>query len=84
MDMRSRRRFVNGMMMAAAASPMLFAQQVMLRAVLLHQTEFRAQVPPEVVATTQLVCRVQGQRALCGSPGRDPMTAFRMPIIQPS
>jgi enamine deaminase RidA (YjgF/YER057c/UK114 family) len=27
MDMRSRRRFVNGMMMAAAASPMLFAQQ---------------------------------------------------------
>jgi enamine deaminase RidA (YjgF/YER057c/UK114 family) len=27
MDMRSRRKFVNGMMMAAAASPMLFAQQ---------------------------------------------------------
>jgi enamine deaminase RidA (YjgF/YER057c/UK114 family) len=27
MDMRSRRRFVNGMMMTAAASPMLFAQQ---------------------------------------------------------
>lgn len=27
MDMRSRRRFVSGMMMAAAASPMLFAQQ---------------------------------------------------------
>ena len=27
MDMRSRRRFINGMMLAAAASPMLFAQQ---------------------------------------------------------
>jgi hypothetical protein len=27
MDMRSRRKFVNSMMMAAAASPMLFAQQ---------------------------------------------------------
>jgi enamine deaminase RidA (YjgF/YER057c/UK114 family) len=27
MDVRSRRRFVSGMMMAAAASPMLFAQQ---------------------------------------------------------
>jgi enamine deaminase RidA (YjgF/YER057c/UK114 family) len=27
MDMRSRRRFINGMMVAGAASPMLFAQQ---------------------------------------------------------